>query len=182
MRAAAKRASCAAIALFAALALHTAGSGRSAARAQQHNQTDLAFSRERASVAATERRIESLRQRLASFERRAATPQAAPPSAAEHVLLSRDASPPSRSAASSLVTARNDAASPASESRMPSTLRHRDRAVTAVDVSSLNERLDAADKAARSLGERLNQPDFGAGVRALEQDLNEIEADLARLE
>jgi hypothetical protein len=168
--------------LFAAVLLQTAGSDRSAAFAQQHNRTDLAFSRERARITATERRIEALRQRLASVERRSVSPAAAPASAAEHVLLSRDASPPPRSAPSNRETVRDDAALLQSERRIPSTLRHRDRAVSALDIGALNQRLDAAEKTARSLGERINRPDFGAGVRALEQHLDNIEAELANLE
>jgi hypothetical protein len=163
--------------VFAAFALHLTQSESSAAFAQQHNQTDLEFTRERAQVNAVERRIDALEQRLAAVV--AETDQA---SAREHVLLGRDPPPPRRSGASNTAQTRDENTESESVRRIPSTIRHRDRTITAADQKALRSRLEAAEQTTRSLGERVNRPDFGAGLRALDQDLTQIEAEISSFE
>ncbi len=167
----------AAAAVFVVLALHLAISESSAAVAQQHNQTDLEFTRERAQIESMELRIDELRQRLAVV---AATAEQA--STAEHVLLGRDAPPPQGSGASNTPLTRNESTEREAERQIPSTLRHRDRAITAADQNALGSRLDAAERTTRSLGERVNRPDFEAGLRTLERDIVQIEAEISSLE
>ena len=163
--------------VFAALTLHLTESVSSAAIAQQHNQTDLEFTRERAQVKAVDLRIDALRQRLTAVV--AKTDQAG---AREHVLLGRDPPPPQRSGASNTSQTRNESTASEAKSQIPSTLRHRDRAITAADQKALGSRLDAAERTTRALGERINRPDFGAGLRTLEQDLAQIEVDISSFE
>jgi len=163
--------------VFAALALQLTQSEGSAAFAQQHNQTDLEFTRERAQVKAMESRIDALRQQLAAIV--AKTDQA---SAREHVLLSRDPPPPRRSGASNTARTRDESTESESERRIPATLTHRNRTITAADQKALRSRLEAAERTTRSLGERVNRPDFGAGLRMLDQDLAQIETEISSFE
>lgn len=133
------------------LGWEVAGSGHGVALAQQRNQTDLQFARERASLVAAERRVEAMRNRL-------------------NALGERSADPPER------------ARSERSEARVSERLRHRGRAVPVEDIDALHLRLQSAQETARSLGERINRPDFGAGLRTLEQQLAELESEISRLE
>ena len=71
---------------------------------------------------------------------------------------------------------------PRPEKHTPETLRHRDRAASTGDIRSLDARLDAAAGKARSLGERINRPDFGAGLRKLGMELDDIEAGVGTIE
>lgn len=170
----------AAASLFHLLQLESA-----APLAQQRAQTDLEFTRERARVTAAERRVAALRQRLAGLERAAAGQDSANAAGGEHVILGRDGPPPAGNAAPARMGSAPAAAQPAerrSERRIPQTLTHRDRFVTAAETQDLSGRLDAAAQQARSLGERVNRPDFGAGLRALEQELERLEAEIASYE
>jgi len=162
---------------FVALASHTTQSDSSAAFAQQRNQTNLDFMRERAQVKTLGLRIDALRQRLAVVVARSDHA-----GAREHVLLSRDPPPPQRSQTSITSRASDEGAENETVRRNPSTLRHRDRALTSADVEALRSRLDAVEQTARALGERVNRPDFGAGLRALEHDLAQIEAAISNFE
>lgn len=146
-----------------------------ATHAQQHRQTDLEFTRERAQLQAVEQRIASLRQRL---HRKAGEVSHA--GAQEHVLLGRDSAPPPGDSGPGTVAAAVPAAQP--EKHTPETLRHRDRAASTGDIRSLDARLDAAAGQARSLGERINRPDFGAGLRKLGMELDDIEAGVGTIE
>ena len=172
--------------LIAAAALVVFGSfvtpsDRSAALAQQRNQTDLAFVRERASLEAAERRITELRQRVGRLTSRVSVADSDQVSAEENVLSSRGGLPTSSTGASDI---RARAAIPQSRTqrRGPQTLRNRDRAVTGRDIDLLNTQLNATAQSARSLGERVNRPEFGAGLTSLEQDLAQIEAEIAGFE
>ena len=129
--------------------------GRSAAQAQQHNASDLEFVRERGQISAAEKRIESLTRRVTALKESTSAS-----ATGEHVLLGRDVGIP-----------------PASQdARNPQTIKHRERSVTAEEIETLRRRLAAAQQSARSLGERINRPDFGAGMRSLNKDLDEIES------
>jgi hypothetical protein len=163
--------------IFAVLGLHFGQSEHSAVSAQQHNQTDLDFTRERASVAAADQRINSLRKRLAALSTKAN--QA---SSMEQVLVARDAPPPQTSGTPSNSRAGTESAERDAEHRIPSTLRHRDRSVSATDVNALKSRLNSAQRTTRSLGERVNRPDFGAGLQALDEDLARIDAEISNFE
>jgi phage terminase Nu1 subunit (DNA packaging protein) len=167
----------AAAAIFAVAALHSAQSEHSAAVAQQHNQTDVDFLQERARLNAAERRIDALSQRLASLEQGATL--SARPSSARDVAPRRTAGPAPRSRDSTAVRTHEDGGVAQTGSRIPTTLRHRDRAISATDLDVLKNELESLQQTARSVGERLNRPDFGAGLRALERDITDLETDIS---
>lgn len=175
-----------AIAVVATSLAYLLQSENAAPLAQQRAQTDLDFTRERARVTGAERRIAALRQRLAALERPAQAQEGASAVGGQQAIPGRDAGPPPAGNAAP-ARARNARAStqPAERSgerRIPRTLTHRDRLVTAAEAQSLNDRLDGATQTARALGERINRPDFGAGLSALEQELERLEAEIARYE
>jgi hypothetical protein len=169
-----KRSMFAAAIVLGALAIHWTQAEMSGALAQQRNQTNLDFASERARIGAVQRRIDALRKRLdvvAATANQAAT--------GEHILLGRDGPPPQGSGASNKSRTRNENNEREAERRIPSTIRHRDRTVTAAELDALRSRLGAAEQSARSLGERVNRLDFGTDLRALEQELDRIEADIS---
>jgi peptidoglycan hydrolase CwlO-like protein len=144
--------------------------GRSAAQAQQHNASDLEFARERGQISAAEKRIESLNRRVAALQESTSAN-----ATREHVLLGRDVGiPPSSQDTTPEVTTEKRQRD--SDRRVPQTIKHRDRAVTTDDIATLRRRLAAAQQSTRSLGERVNRPDFGAGIRSLNKELDEIES------
>ncbi|MDX1498321.1 MAG: hypothetical protein R3176_00390 [Woeseiaceae bacterium] len=152
------------------LAIDIGYGDRAASWAQQNNQSDVEFARERARVEAAQRRIRLLQQRVDSLERAARYPQAR-----EHILLGRQipsADDPGSAAPGGLRSARDS--SPGARNRL--------RTVTTADTAELTQRLDEADATASQLGERVNRPDFGAGLKALKRDLDRIERDIRRFE
>jgi hypothetical protein len=149
----------------------------SVAIAQQHRQTDLEFTRERAQVDAAEQEINRLGQRLTNV-----AAGAAPTSAQEHVLLGREVPSSQTPGASNTSVIRADEAEREAETRIPSTIRHRDRAMTAEEHEALSRRLHNAQKSARALGERVNRPEFDAELQTLEREIAQIEAQISRFE
>ncbi len=157
-------------ATFALVAIDVGYGDQAASRAQQNNQSDMEFAQERARVEAEQRRIRRLRQRVDALERAARHPQTR-----EHILLGRQvpaADDPGTSAPGGLRSARDS--SPGAQNRL--------RTVTTADTAELTQRLDAAASKANQLGERVSQPEFGAGLKALRRNLDRIERDIRRFE
>ena len=158
------------IASLAMLASDVGHGNHAAARAQQNNQTDVDFARERARLNAEQRRIRRLQQRVDALERAARFPQTR-----EHVLLGRQipaADDPGVAAPGGLRSAGDSSAGS----------RERLQTVTTADTIELAQRLDEAEGQAHRLGERVSRPDFGAGLKALKRDLDRIERDIRRFE